>query len=147
MAAGRPVHPRARARAGAALDGTLLPPLRTRISRSPSHCARTPRRCHSRTGLSCCLHLAQVAINYASLSNATYSRSMGLCYRRCTHASADRLFTAPPPSVVVIFGPTASELLPSIWLSAAVQEETWRRQDGSTPSFTATFCNRDASPS
>ena len=26
----------------------------------------------------CCLHLAQVAINYASLSNATYSRSMGL---------------------------------------------------------------------
>ena len=63
----------------------------------------------------CCLHLAQVAINYASLSNATYSRSMGLCYRRCAHASADRLFTAPAPSVVVIFGPTASELLPSIY--------------------------------
>ena len=29
---------------------TLLSPLRTCISRSPFHCARTPRRCHSRTG-------------------------------------------------------------------------------------------------
>ena len=43
---GRPVH----LRAGAKLDGTQLPPPRTCTSRSPSHCARTSRRYHSRTG-------------------------------------------------------------------------------------------------